>query len=61
MSTLKVGTIQDHANSNTAISIASDGRNSFPSKDQRFKRVHTRQLYLVMKFLLHIPSMQPNT
>ena len=26
MSTLKVGTIQDHANSNTAISIDSSGR-----------------------------------
>ena len=30
MSTLKVGTIQDHANSNTAISIASDGQLTFP-------------------------------
>ena len=30
MSTLKVGTIQDHANSNTAISIASDGQMTFP-------------------------------
>ena len=31
MSTLKVGTIQDHANSNTAISIDSSGRPTFPS------------------------------
>ena len=30
MSTLKVGTIQDHSNSNTAISIASDGQLTFP-------------------------------
>ena len=30
MSTLKVGTIQDHANSNTAISIDSGGRATFP-------------------------------
>ena len=32
MSTLKVGTIQDHANSNTAISIDSSGRTTFPQK-----------------------------
>ena len=32
MSTLKVGTIQDHANSNTAISIDSSGRTTFPAK-----------------------------
>ena len=31
MSTLKVGTIQDHANSNTAISIDSSGRPTFPA------------------------------
>ena len=31
MSTLKVGTIQDHANSNTAITIDSSGRVSLPS------------------------------
>ena len=31
MSTLKVGTIQDHANSITAISIDSAGRTTFPS------------------------------
>ena len=30
MSTLKVGTIQDHANSNTAINIDSSGRTTFP-------------------------------
>ena len=38
MSTLKVGTIQDHANSNTAIEIASDGTFK-PSKVPSF-RVH---------------------
>ena len=32
MSTLKVGTIQDHANSNTAISIDSSGRVTQPAK-----------------------------
>ena len=32
MSTLKVGTIQDHANSNTAISIDSSGRVSLPNR-----------------------------
>ena len=32
MSTLKVGTIQDHANSNTAISIDSAGRVTQPAK-----------------------------
>ena len=32
MSTLKVGTIQDHANSNTAISIDSSGRVTFPQR-----------------------------
>ena len=32
MSTLKVGTIQDHANSNTAISIDSSGRVTEPVK-----------------------------
>ena len=31
MSTLKVGTIQDHANSNTAISIDSSGNHYYPS------------------------------
>ena len=31
MSTLKVGTSQDHANSNTAISIDSSGRPTFPA------------------------------
>ena len=31
MSTLKVGTIQDHANSNTAISIDSTGSSSYPT------------------------------
>ena len=30
MSTLKVGTIQDHTNSNTAISIDSSGQVTFP-------------------------------
>ena len=30
MSTLKVGTIQDHANSNTAITIDSSGRVTMP-------------------------------
>ena len=30
MSTLKVGTIQDHANGNTALTIASDGKINFP-------------------------------
>ena len=39
MSTLKVGTIQDHANGNTAIEIASDGTFK-PSKVPAF-RVHT--------------------
>lgn len=34
MSTLKVGTIQDHANSNTAISIDSAGRVTEPAKPQ---------------------------
>ena len=34
MSTLKVGTIQDHANSNTAISIDSGGRVTEPAKPQ---------------------------
>ena len=32
MSTLKVGTIQDHANSNTAMSIDSSGRVTYPSR-----------------------------
>ena len=32
MSTLKVGTIQDHANSNTAISIDSAGRVTQPNR-----------------------------
>ena len=32
MSTLKVGTIQDNTNSNTAISIDSSGRTTFPQK-----------------------------
>jgi len=32
MSTLKVGTIQDHANSNTAISIDSSGRVTLPQR-----------------------------
>ena len=32
MSTLKVGTIQDHANSNTAISIDSSGRVTTPAR-----------------------------
>lgn len=32
MSTLKVGTIQDHANSNTAISIDSTGRLAYPAQ-----------------------------
>ena len=32
MSTLKVGTIQDHTNSNTAISIDSSGRVTQPAK-----------------------------
>ena len=32
MSTLKVGTIQDHANSNTAISIDSTGRTTYPAQ-----------------------------
>ena len=32
MSTLKVGTIQDHANSNTAISIDSSGRLDYPAQ-----------------------------
>ena len=32
MSTLKVGTIQDHTNSNTAISIDSSGRILTPSR-----------------------------
>ena len=32
MSTLKVGTIQDHANSNTAMSIDSSGRVTVPQR-----------------------------
>ena len=32
MSTLKVGTIQDHANSNTAMSIDSSGRVTTPAR-----------------------------
>ena len=32
MSTLKVGTIQDHSNSNTAISIDSSGRVTLPQR-----------------------------
>ena len=32
MSTLKVGTIQDHANSNTAINIDSSGRVKMPNQ-----------------------------
>ena len=39
MSTLKVGTIQDHANSNTAIEIASDG--TFKALKVPAFRVHT--------------------
>ena len=39
MSTLKVGTIQDHANSNTAIEIASDG--TFKASKVPAFRVHT--------------------
>ena len=39
MSTLKVGTIQDHANSNTAIEIASDG--TFKASKVPSFRVHT--------------------
>ena len=34
MSTLKVGTIQDHANSNTAISIDSTGNVTMPQHNQ---------------------------
>ena len=36
MSTLKVGTIQDHANSNTAISIDSSGRVALPNRPYAF-------------------------
>tara|TARA_B100001939_G_C16623190_1_gene480193 strand:- start:26 stop:511 length:486 start_codon:yes stop_codon:yes gene_type:complete len=45
MSTLKVGTIQDHANSNTAISIDSSGRVTLPQRVAFMgKKTDTNQL-----------------
>ena len=43
MSTLKVGTIQDHTNSNTAISIDSSGRVTQPAKPAFVQQDGTQQ------------------
>ena len=43
MSTLKVGTIQDHANSNTAITIDSSGRVTTPARPAFSARLTTNQ------------------
>ena len=53
MSTLKVGTIQDHANSNTAISIDSTGATCLSSTTKVYVQVLvlTQQYQMVM--ILH--------